>query len=239
MASAVYAINDIFDVASDKTHPVKKNRPLPSGRLEKKILIGLLLFLIVVSVFISSFFVSKAVTYIIISYLILNIFYSTVFKKILVFDIIVLTSFYLLRILAGAIVAGVSLSLTSLVYLSLFFFSLAALKRFLSFQQSLKSVMTETHKKLIERNMFLLSLIVNMSSLVVFVSVLSTSEDVLRFSHPIALWCGLIVIIVWSARLWKNSWNRLVDCDLATYVIKDRISWLMLSAFCFLYWTSL
>ena len=35
-ASAVYFINDLFDISQDKLHIDKKNRPIASGRVSKK-----------------------------------------------------------------------------------------------------------------------------------------------------------------------------------------------------------
>ncbi len=32
-SSAIYVINDIVDIEADRAHPVKKNRPLPSGQI--------------------------------------------------------------------------------------------------------------------------------------------------------------------------------------------------------------
>ena len=49
-ASAIYIINDYSDIASDRMHPEKKNRPLASGAISKRtaklLLLALLLSLI-------------------------------------------------------------------------------------------------------------------------------------------------------------------------------------------------
>ena len=33
ISSAVYIMNDLADIESDRQHPIKRNRPLPSGKL--------------------------------------------------------------------------------------------------------------------------------------------------------------------------------------------------------------
>ena len=37
VSSAVYIINDLVDIDKDRQHPTKRERPLPSGRLDPKV----------------------------------------------------------------------------------------------------------------------------------------------------------------------------------------------------------
>ena len=48
-SSAIYVINDIVDIEADKAHPIKKNRPLPSGQvtIQSAIIIAALLLILV------------------------------------------------------------------------------------------------------------------------------------------------------------------------------------------------
>ena len=46
LASVIYIINDIIDVEKDRVHPVKKNRPLASGKISIKKAIFLLILLL-------------------------------------------------------------------------------------------------------------------------------------------------------------------------------------------------
>ena len=47
IASAVYIINDLRDVEDDRKHPVKRNRPLASGKISSFIAYAILAVLIV------------------------------------------------------------------------------------------------------------------------------------------------------------------------------------------------
>jgi 4-hydroxybenzoate polyprenyltransferase len=35
LSGSVYLVNDLVDVEKDRLHPVKRNRPLPSGKLKR------------------------------------------------------------------------------------------------------------------------------------------------------------------------------------------------------------
>ena len=53
-ASANYVINEITDAASDKHHPTKKHRPIPSGRIKKSSAILVWIGLMFLSLFLAS-----------------------------------------------------------------------------------------------------------------------------------------------------------------------------------------
>lgn len=106
LASAVYIINDISDIKSDRLHPTKKNRPIASGALPLgwAWAIGLLLFAIVF------FFASQiAMTFLLICfiYAALNLAYSRWFKHVVILDVLILASFYVIRVVVGTTIISV------------------------------------------------------------------------------------------------------------------------------------
>ena len=107
MASAVYILNDILDIEADRAHPVKRNRPLPSGTISlrlAKILLGTLIFSSVMFSTLTSWWVLLFV----ISYLAINILYSWRLKHIVILDVFIISAGFMLRILAGTVGLGIA-----------------------------------------------------------------------------------------------------------------------------------
>ena len=125
-SSVVYIFNDLIDCENDKLHPVKKNRPLPSGKINKSSLILLGIFFLIMLISLSFLFNTFKV---IIFYLFLNIAYTFILKKYKYFDLITLVSFYLLRIYLGAEVNNINVSNYFWIFSGVTFFFLSVLKR--------------------------------------------------------------------------------------------------------------
>src|SRR6478735_5687303 len=49
LAGAVYTLNDLVDVAADRVHPVKRNRPIASGRVPESLARGMVIALVLLS----------------------------------------------------------------------------------------------------------------------------------------------------------------------------------------------
>ena len=99
-ASSIYIINDLVDLERDKSHPVKKLRPLPSGKLSIISASLSLLFLILGAAIILSF-VNFSGWLVISAYFFLNILYSFYIKHIAILDIVSISSGFVLRVQAG------------------------------------------------------------------------------------------------------------------------------------------
>ena len=127
-SSAIYVINDIVDLDADKQHPVKKNRPLASGKISIKsayLIAGILIFL---STFLSYYF-DKGLLIIILIFILLNISYSLYFKHKVILDIFAIAMGFSIRVYAGAFIIDVPISswlILSTIFISLF---LAVMKR--------------------------------------------------------------------------------------------------------------
>ena len=113
-ASIVYVVNDIEDVEKDKKHPVKKNRPLASGRVtmtEAKIIRAILIILLGGFLWMMSLRVESIWIFIIpLFYIVMNIAYSKKLKNIPILDVIVIVTGFILRVMYGGIVTNVEVS---------------------------------------------------------------------------------------------------------------------------------
>lgn len=122
ISSAIYIVNDLFDIKKDKLHPFKKYRPLAHGDISPKIA-GILAFILGVFSLVGSFIVAPLFFIITLVYLLLQLSYTTVFKHILILDILALAAGYILRVYAGEVVSGFHISvwlLLTTISLSLF-----------------------------------------------------------------------------------------------------------------------
>jgi 4-hydroxybenzoate polyprenyltransferase len=109
VTSATYIFNDIVDAEKDRKHPVKKFRPIASGKLSVKIAVFEIIILLVLA-FILSLNLNSLFHVTLASYLVLQILYSLVLKNISVLDILTIAFGFIIRIYAGAFVINAHLS---------------------------------------------------------------------------------------------------------------------------------
>jgi 4-hydroxybenzoate polyprenyltransferase len=121
-SSAIYIINDIMDVESDRMHPKKKYRPIASGEVSTKQ--ALIFFVILVAAIIVCLFFQRPVfAVVIILYFITNLLYSIKVKSIVLLDVFFISFGFMLRVLGGAAAIGVPVStwmVLTTIFISLF-----------------------------------------------------------------------------------------------------------------------
>jgi len=108
-ASAVYILNDYFDIEDDKKHPKKRLRPLASGEVSKKEAIVMMLSLFGFSIALISS-LSLGATAILFFYMMMNIAYSLHLKHIAIIDVTIIAIGFVLRLFMGSVVTGIVLS---------------------------------------------------------------------------------------------------------------------------------
>ena len=106
LSSLVYIINDLMDFEADRNHPLKRLRPIASGRL-KVSTARLAAVVLVLVFFVSAIWLSPEFALIGLVYLALNLAYSAWLKHTPILDVMILASFYVLRVGAGVVLINV------------------------------------------------------------------------------------------------------------------------------------
>ena len=107
---ATYLVNDIRDVAQDRLHPKKKNRPIASGQLSiRRATLASVIFG-VAGISLPIFFSLWNLLAVVFAYVIMQAAYQLVLKNIVLIDLVVVSSGFVLRAMAGGLAAGILIS---------------------------------------------------------------------------------------------------------------------------------
>ena len=106
MSGAVYLMNDLADIESDRQHPTKRNRPLPSGRLNPRVAAAAAVLLAAFSLA-AGYALSWKLAVILLIYLLSQIAYTFRLKHVVLVDVLTIAAGFVLRIAAGVIVIEV------------------------------------------------------------------------------------------------------------------------------------
>ncbi len=106
MSGAVYLMNDLADIESDRQHPTKRNRPLPSGRLNPR-LAGVAAVLLAVFSLVAGYLLKWELAAILLLYLVSQIAYTFRLKHVVLIDVLTIAAGFVLRIAAGVVVIEV------------------------------------------------------------------------------------------------------------------------------------
>ena len=122
LSSAIYVVNDIFDIEKDKIHPFKRFRPLAHGDLSTPYALGVASILMLLSL-IFGMILGPGFLLVVLIYLLLQLSYSMFLKNVTVLDILALAAGYILRVYGGELATGYHISVwlvLTTVALSLF-----------------------------------------------------------------------------------------------------------------------
>lgn len=231
-ASAVYLVNDLFDLHADQHHPRKRNRPLAAGNLCLRSAV-VAAPLLVLAAFVIAGFLSAAFAGVLLIYLLITTFYSWRLKQIALLDVMTLAGLYAIRILAGTAAYGVETSPWLLAFSIFIFFSLAVVKRYAELHEVSKEDPTELQAR--GRGYFAsdipLLAAFGASSGCVSVLVLAlyiNSEKVVQFyKNPEALWLLCPLLLYWIARIWLLASRGQLSDDPLEFSVRDPQTWLI------------
>ncbi len=100
ISSAVYVINDLFDIQADRQHPVKKNRPIASGKLPLPVAVAAGIALTLAALFFA-YLLSWQFALTLLVYFAMMLAYSKWLKHVPILDVLILAAGFVLRVHSG------------------------------------------------------------------------------------------------------------------------------------------
>ncbi|HEX8340834.1 MAG TPA: UbiA family prenyltransferase [Tepidisphaeraceae bacterium] len=233
-ASGIYAVNDLFDIDSDRRHPRKRDRPLASGAvtIPRAMLLALLLLIGGIAVGAVAGRVGHAgVLWVVLGYVSLAHIYSVQLKKRLLVDVMAVAAMYSLRPIAGGVATDLFPSQWLLAFCMFFFACIAFAKRYTELQARLEA---EPGKPLPgrsyePRDLDILRVVGPVNGyLAVLVLALYIQSEAVRplYSKPQLLWLVCPILAYWLTRVWFFAHRGSLHHDPVVFALTDWKSYL-------------
>jgi len=226
-ASGVYVLNDLVDLAADRGHPTKRNRPLANGSLPLLQAVLTVPLLLVAGLAIGAA-VSWPFLAVLAGYLALTTSYSFWLKRKMLIDVVVLALLYTVRVVGGAVAIGVELSPWLLAFSMFIFTALALMKRYIELAARLDANLADPSNRNYRIGdldvVMALAAAAGFNAVTVLALYISSDKVGELYSRPHVLWAVCPLLMYWIGRALMMAHRRLVDDDPIVFAIKDRVS---------------
>ncbi len=225
-ASAVYVINDLLDLAADRQHPRKKNRPFAAGDLSADtglalagglLVVALILGLVLGGVFLLVLFLYFCTTFL----------YSMWLKRKALVDVLTLAGLYTVRIIAGAAAASVVMTPWLLAFSMFLFLCLAAVKRQAELMDQLQSGRSSSGRGYETDDLPVLrgiGLAASHASVLVLALFISSADVTQLYDRPEILWLVCPLLLYWSLRMVMKAHRGQMTDDPIVFAATDAVS---------------
>ena len=227
-ASAVYVINDLLDLPSDRVHPRKRTRPFASGAVP--IARGVLMVpCLLAAAALVCLGLPLAFAGALLAYFVTTCLYSFWLKNQVIVDVLLLASLYTSRIIAGAAATAIVPSFWLLAFSMFMFLSLAIVKRY----SEMVAVQLQNMDKAAGRGYFVTDLPVLMSlgsaagycAILILALYVNSPDVTVMYSNRWALWMILPPLLYWISRTWMKAHRGELHDDPVVFAATDKQSW--------------
>ena len=231
LASATYLLNDLFDLADDRRHWSKRDRPLASGRLKIAHALMLIPAGMVAAYAIAAWIGPIAIAFLT-TYLALTLAYSFSLKKIELLDAAVLATLFTVRLGFGVALAGVAFSPWLLVFSMFLFLSLSFAKRHVEVTRMEARGRTQAAGRGYKAGDGPMVAMIGAASglaavQVMVMYVMNEAYTAGPYAQPLMLWAVPPILFLWIARIWLLAQRGELDDDPVAFAVKDGPSLLM------------
>jgi 4-hydroxybenzoate polyprenyltransferase len=232
-ASAIYLVNDLLDLASDRRHPRKRSRPLASGALPLATGAGLAVVLLLLGIALSA---SVGALALVALYAAISLAYSLSLKQFPLLDVFILAALYTLRVVVGGVVSGHPVTLWLLAFSGFTFLGLAMVKRVAELQavsrKGLELANSRRGYRLEDRPMLEMAGIASaFASSVVLALYMSSNTAFEQYRSPQILWGLVPLVLFWQLRLWLSTYRSNMHDDPIVFAMRDWVSWIVAASF--------
>jgi 4-hydroxybenzoate polyprenyltransferase len=223
-ASAVYVVNDLLDVESDRQHVRKRLRPIAAGTISiaQASFIGLLLFIIAGCL---AWRVSALFALTLGIYFCLTSAYSLRLKRQVIVDVMLLAALYTIRVVAGAVATSIVPSFWLLAFSMFLFLSLAVVKRYSEMLVTLAQEKQYASGRgySVQDLPVLLSLGVSAGVAAIVVLALFINDPSTSRLYPSTIWLWPVppLILYWVSRVWMKAHRGEMHDDPVVFAILD------------------
>lgn len=228
VASSAYLLNDLFDLAADRSHPRKRNRPFASGSVNVSRGMIMVPLLLAGAIALATLFGGTGLVLVLAGYFALSTVYTLWLKRQLVIDLCVLAALYALRLLAGSEATAIPLSSWMLAFSLFLFFSLAAIKR----EAEMTDIAERQEAQVSGRSYRVENLVVvtalglalGFLAVVVLALYVNSPEVRLLYADPRILWLVCPVLLFWIGRMTRSARRGQVGDDPVVFAARDPVS---------------
>lgn len=226
-ASTVYLLNDLHDASADRMHPHKRERPIASGRLPRRVARALVPVLLA-STLMAAWPLGPKADVPLAAYFALMIAYTLRLKAMVLLDALVLAGGYALRVLTGGLAVAILPSARLLAFCIFLFFSLALIKRYaeLALLRLRDGSAAHARAYLLEDQEFIVALGTSCGALSVLVLALyMSSETVARlYARAGFIWLTCVLLLYWISHMWLMAHRGCMTDDPLVFAVKNRVS---------------
>jgi 4-hydroxybenzoate polyprenyltransferase/phosphoserine phosphatase len=224
-ASAVYVLNDLVDLESDRRHIRKRRRPFAAGLIplwQGALAVPLLL---AASASMAIWLLPWLFGAVLAIYFASTLLYSLWLKRQVIVDVLILAGLYTLRVIAGGAATAVVPSFWLLAFSMFIFLSLAMVKRYsemlVTLQQHGRSAAGRGYTVQDLPVLMSIGCSSGLLAVLVFALYINSPETHLAYKHPQVLWLVPPLLLYWVCRIWMKAHRDEVDDDPVVFAIRD------------------
>ena len=225
VASAVYLINDLADLGTDRGHPDKRRRPLAAGQLPVTSGAVLAACLAIGGLGLAIATSPVVITYLLV-YIVLNAAYTARLKEMPLTDIAMLCSFYLIRVMLGLAILGLPQSIWFIAFLGCLFAELAHWKRYVEVISAPPTTSKRRSYASADANVLLaFGVGFSFTAAVVLTLYLQSTEVSPIYQSPKLLALLTPILLLHNLGMWLEASRGEGASDPISYVLKSRKFW--------------